>query len=321
MKTCNIGNFCKYNNEFGIIIGIKNDIVLFFSLNTHTISALNIKDISLADPNDCFPSTDIKSKWYNQKINNVNSIYRSRFLKNEDKEFIFEDGSKVWFTSDTHFWHKNILKFCRPKFQTVEEMNEEIIKQWNARVKEDDTVFHLGDFCWGNSTQWEETLKRLNGHIYLILGNHDVKNLNERSMSYFDSVSFQRQIVIEGRSVYLNHYPFLTYGGIYRQEKDIVWQLFGHVHSYDRFTSGADTARLNHLLPYQMDVGVDSKEDYSPYSWEEVKSYMQTLLSIESPEKEIENIEHLKLKNNILMNLLTLEQKEVFDELTIDKNN
>lgn len=319
MKTCNIGNFCKYNNEFGIVIGLKDDIALFFSLNKRAIYEPNIKDISLADPNDCFHSTTIKSKWYNQKINNAYSTYRSRFSKNEDAEFIFEDGSKLWFTSDTHFWHNNILKFCRPKFQTVEEMNEEIIKQWNARVKEDDIVFHLGDFCWGNSTQWEEILKRLNGHIHLILGNHDVKNLNERSMSYFDSVSFQRQIVIEGRPVYLNHYPFLTYGGIYRKEEDIVWQLFGHVHSHDRFTGGADTARLKYLLPYQMDVGVDSKENYAPYSWEEVKSYMLALSNIESPEKEIENIEHLKLKNNILMNLLTPEQKEVFDELTIDK--
>lgn len=76
------------------------------------------------------------------------------------------------------------------------------------------------------------------------------------------------QISIETRSIYLNHYPFLCYGGIYRKPEDAVWQLFGHVHSGPN-SAGADAARLPYLLPTQYDVGVDN--NYTPVSYAQVK--------------------------------------------------
>lgn len=81
------------------------------------------------------------------------------------------------------------------------------------------------------------------------------------------------QIEIEKRSIYLNHYPFLCYGGSYRTEEDAVWQLFGHVHS-GPLSSGLDCDRLVHLFPYQYDVGVDNN-NYTPISWIEVKAKIQ----------------------------------------------
>lgn len=206
---------------------------------------------------------------YNNRIREQASRYNGKFCKNE-QHFKFESGDGIWFTSDTHFCHESIIRFCNRPFASVEEMNQAIVDKWNSIVGPDDTVFHLGDFCFGGSASWEWILQRLNGHIHLIVGNHDVKNLRQGYMKYFESVSFQAQIEVEGQSIYLNHYPFLTYGGIYR--KDPVWQLFGHVHSQNG-QGGADSGRLQYLLPTQYDVGVDNN-NYMPISFEQVKRIM-----------------------------------------------
>ena len=152
-------------------------------------------------------------------------------------------------------------------------MNEKLVENWNRVVPEDGTVFHLGDFAFGGSALWNSIIPRLNGQIYLIIGNHDRKNLRQGYMDKFVGVLPQMQIQIEKRSIYLNHYPFLCYGGSYRNDADAVWQLFGHVHSGPT-SSGLDCDRLVHLFPYQYDVGVDNNS-YTPISWEEVKKKIQ----------------------------------------------
>lgn len=85
-------------------------------------------------------------------------------------------GENLFFTSDTHFFHEGIIKFCNRPFESVEEMNETLIRNWNETVPEDGTVFHLGDFAFGGWREWMSAYNRLNGKIYLILGNHDMKN-------------------------------------------------------------------------------------------------------------------------------------------------
>lgn len=183
------------------------------------------------------------------------------------KEFKF-DPNLTFFTSDTHFGHANIIKLCNRPFKDVEEMNEKLVENWNKVVPENGIVFHLGDFAFGGSALWNNIIPRLNGRIYLILGNHDRKNIRQGYMDKFVDVVPQMQIDIEGRSVYLNHYPFLCYGGSYRDENS-VWQLFGHVHSGPH-SGGLDCDRLGILFPYQYDVGVDNN-NYTPISWQQVK--------------------------------------------------
>lgn len=81
--------------------------------------------------------------------------------------------TETWFTSDTHFGHKNILEYekeARP-FETVEEMNEQLIANWNDKVRPKDIVFHLGDFAFGAINV--PIADRLNGHKRLVMGNHD----------------------------------------------------------------------------------------------------------------------------------------------------
>lgn len=84
------------------------------------------------------------------------------------------DPDHVFFTSDTHFGHANIIRFCKRPFENVEEMNEVLIENWNKVVSDDDTVFHLGDFAFGGSNVWKEIIPRLKGHINLIIGNHEI---------------------------------------------------------------------------------------------------------------------------------------------------
>ena len=176
----------------------------------------------------------------------------------------------IWFTSDTHFSHANIIRFSGRPFGSVEEMNDELIRRWNETVPEDDIVFHLGDFCLGGSKDWNDIMHRLHGKIYLILGNHDMKNIKQGFMSRFELVTQQMTIRVGGQGIILNHNPFLAYGGSYRD----VWQLFGHVHSGPLSNTGLDLPRLKMLFPLQYDVGVDNN-DFRPISFSEVKAKIE----------------------------------------------
>lgn len=176
------------------------------------------------------------------------------------------DGDKVFFTSDTHFNHENIVSFCERPFKDAKEMDETLINNWNRVVGEDDIVFHLGDFCFGGVAKWKNYLDRLNGRVYLILGNHDLKNIRQGLTGRFEEVNGGMCIWIEDYQIFLSHYPFLCFEGGYR---DDVWQLFGHVHSRIGNT-GFDADRLNYLYPTQLDVGVDNN-NFTPLSYNEVK--------------------------------------------------
>lgn len=185
----------------------------------------------------------------------------------------FKETDRVFFTSDTHFWHTNIIKYCNRPFKTVEEMNDELISRWNKVIEKDDIVFHLGDFSFGGPNKTKAIKEQLNGKIILVKGNHDYKS----TLQYFDHVSDQQLIMIGDDIIYLNHYPFSTFAGTYRNN---VYQLFGHVHTCKHSDNiedkeveeilNEDEARLQYLLPRQYDVGVDNN-DYTPVTWKQIK--------------------------------------------------
>lgn len=78
--------------------------------------------------------------------------------------------AKVFFTSDLHFGHENVIRFDNRPFETVEEMDAELIRRWNARVGKGDLVYVLGDMIWKTRNSDAETLIRsLNGQIILII--------------------------------------------------------------------------------------------------------------------------------------------------------
>ena len=177
--------------------------------------------------------------------------------------------SEVFFTSDTHFGHSNIIKYCVRPFNNTNEMDEALINNWNVKVPKDGIVYHLGDFAWGSINYWEKIREQLNGEIILIYGNHDEKYLNNEHMyKLFKEVTPQKKIWIDKTCIYMNHYPFLCFGGSYKG-LDATWQLFGHVHSNPRSEEGLDHKRLVNCFPTQYDVGVDNN-NFTPISLDEV---------------------------------------------------
>lgn len=174
--------------------------------------------------------------------------------------------TSIFFTSDSHFFHSNIIKFCDRPFENVEEMNEALIDNWNKTVGPKDIIYHLGDFCFAGSAEWHSILGRLNGRIHLILGNHDEKNLRQGYMQLFEEVTYQSHICVGPDNFYLNHYPYLCYPGHHSH----TYQLFGHIHSSPYRFNGIDSNRSKQTLtPTQYDVGVDWN-NFTPISYEEL---------------------------------------------------
>ena len=83
----------------------------------------------------------------------------------------------VYFSSDTHFNHKNILKYTNRPFSSIEEHDEGMIKNWNDTVGPEDEIYFLGDFSLGSTDNAMAALRRLHGRKHLIWGNHEVINL------------------------------------------------------------------------------------------------------------------------------------------------
>ena len=183
--------------------------------------------------------------------------------------------SGVFFTSDTHFNHENILRFCNRPFKDIAEHDQVLIDNWNSVVGPEDTVFHLGDFCFGAPHKVIDIRKQLNGHIYLIKGNHDDRNIQRSLYPLFEDVLYQARISINKRDVYLNHFPFLCFAhwnpDVYQD--DVAYALSGHTHLCKNNT-GFDAKFISNYLCTQYDVGVDLNE-FTPISWKEIDRRIQ----------------------------------------------
>lgn len=181
----------------------------------------------------------------------------------------------TFFTSDTHFNHENIIKFCERPFSNINEHNDFLIEKWNSIVSDTDTVFHLGDFAFGGFPVWEEIRPRLNGSIYLIQGNHDFHNSsqnNQRLLKMFKDIQWQMHISIDEQPIILTHFPLLCYSGTF--SKRPTWNLHGHVHSR-KGGIGKDDKRCEECCwPSQYDVGVDCN-NYTPISFKELQEKMK----------------------------------------------
>ena len=139
--------------------------------------------------------------------------------------------NRIWLTSDTHFHHKNILKYepdARP-FASIEEMDSALIQRWNERVMPEDIVFHLGDFAFAGSTFIKDTLPMLKGHKFLMMGNHDRGRKSEFWLDAGFERVFDRPIVLDDRFV-LSHEPLaeIPPGKV---------NIYGHVHSSPHFST------------------------------------------------------------------------------------
>ena len=172
---------------------------------------------------------------------------------------------KLFFTSDPHYGHENILKYCHRPFSSIKEHDEELIRLWNETVPEDGIVFILGDIGFCSETYLKTILNRLNGKIYWIIGNHDWRRITPGIINRFECITQQMVITVDNKLVYLNHFPFVCYPD---SDRHPVYQFFGHVHS-GPLSGSSDISRLVHLNKRQYDVGVDNNE-YKPISFQDI---------------------------------------------------
>lgn len=133
----------------------------------------------------------------------------------------------IYFTSDLHLGHKNIISLCQRPFASVEEMDETLISNWNRKVHRNDTVYILGDLMFRNEKPPEKYLRQLNGKKYLIIGNHDRKWIKKCDLSlYFESVENLDFISDGKRQMTICHYPMMSWPHITRS-----FMVFGHIHN------------------------------------------------------------------------------------------
>lgn len=159
--------------------------------------------------------------------------------------------------SDLHFGHDNTWKkFTRPdgsplrNFQSSEEMDEHIIKQWNDTVKGHDRVFLLGDVVINKKHLWK--MSRLNGSIYLVMGNHDVAPIEE-----YAQYCTRIYGALEYGKFILTHYP------IHPQQK---YRFEGNIHGHMHFGQLDD--------PWYFNVSVENL-DYTPRPIQQVMQHIQ----------------------------------------------
>lgn len=162
----------------------------------------------------------------------------------------------IFFTSDTHFDHGNIISYCGRPFKDVYEMNSRLIENWNRKIGSKDTVFFLGDFSWRNPIPF---IRELKGDIHFVLGNHDQelirKKYREFNLKVLGVMHFLKDF---DPRITLCHYQM----AVWPESHLGSWHLFGHSHGARK------------PIGLSWDAGVDNNS-YAPLALGEIKLIMQ----------------------------------------------
>ncbi len=191
----------------------------------------------------------------------------------------------TWLISDTHFLHKNILKFIdsntglrvRPDFDTVEEMNEHMIERWNSVIKQHHRVYHLGDVFFGDKEEFQKLFTRLNGSKRLIVGNHDnIKYLAKGN--FFSKIQMWRMFPELG--LMFSHVP-LHPSSLRRGAPDSdvapLFGIHGHIHQ-NKSPRGpyrnVSVEAINYT-PVHLDTLIAEAKQYAENQWELDRPFLQ----------------------------------------------
>ena len=183
---------------------------------------------------------------------------------------------KTFFTSDTHFNHKNIIKYCNRPFQSIDEMNFVMVEKWNSVVSSRDTVYHLGDFALGDIHHFSRWASQLNGNIKILPGNHDhlwLKDFksSEKIQVVAPLIPIEIPEIMNGKHpqvLVMCHYSMQ----VWDRSHHGAWHLFGHSHGNLKG------------IGLSFDVGVDCT-NFAPLSIDQVVSEMSNL--IQSPPESV----------------------------------
>jgi len=169
------------------------------------------------------------------------------------------DKMKYFVTADLHLGHDNIIKYCNRPFKSIDHMNDTLIKNWNERVKDEDSIYIVGDFCFKSSrSTTQKWIKLLNGNKIFIKGNHDDNISNIVSL----------QIQFDGITINMTHIPvvFNTRCGL---------NLVGHVHDRWKYHISRTREPYSMYTCEKINVGVDVW-DFYPVTLKEVMQFYHT---------------------------------------------
>lgn len=209
----------------------------------------------------------------------------------------------IYFTSDWHFSHKNIVKFCptfRKPFENLDKMNDELIEFWNAAITPDDVVYNLGDVSFSHDLkEIEKVLSRLNGKHHLILGNHDnlIKRHKERFLTgvkndgnpMLSSINDYLKLTLKEskHTLILSHYPIDEWDGCHKG----YYHLHGHIHD-----------RMAKVKGKILNVGFD------------LHGRFLTLADIDEFLKELPNVSHFGGADDIILNTDVMTNKALIKQ-------
>jgi len=188
----------------------------------------------------------------------------------------------IYFTSDTHFGHSNIITYCNRPFDNVHIMDQVIFDRINETVGIDDTLYILGDFCFKGKQPAEYLSRIICQDVHLILGNHDkrsdyIDNLSAARVDVgFTSVQEVKEIIYCNQRIYLSHYPHRSWPASHKGS----WMLYGHVHSKLDYEDQASKRKT-------LDVGVDNTINHNkrfgePWSFKEIQKLFNIRVAIDN---------------------------------------
>lgn len=181
------------------------------------------------------------SDWKKQAVNDtiLNTAHSHPLTINEER---------IWFIGDTHFGHRNIIRYCARPYDSIESMESALIANWNNVVGKEDRVFMLGDFALCGKEKIVEIGNKLHGKKVLILGNHEGASLKTYYGAGFEMIS-KYPILVDGYLI--SHIPQET-------------SLYPNIHAHTHNTKENDS--------FHFCTSVEMIE-YKPISFEEVKRY------------------------------------------------
>lgn len=185
-----------------------------------------------------------------------------------------------WISSDYHFLHGNILKYCGRPFDNAWEMTEKIIENHNAVVAPNDEFYHLGDFMMGSPGRAIELLKRLNGKKYFIRGNHDKAFRKQEVQLYTEWVKDYHELTIQDHTIKGGKQLIVMCHYAMRVWNKSHWgsiMLYGHSHGTlpeDPNVLSIDVGIDAIAKRYAVD-GILNPDDYRPICYEEIKGIME----------------------------------------------
>jgi 3-oxoacid CoA-transferase subunit A len=211
-------------------------------------------------------------RWYCGHYHTAKRIDRLQFmfqdidvLRTESYDVPVNPGTdpltpRIFYTADLHLGHVNIIQHCNRPFADAQEMNRNLINNWNARVRGFDHVYIIGDLAYRSAESVSKLLDQLNGIKHLIIGNHDTKWMKRIDLNnYFASVEKLIEIEDDGRKVVLCHYPLMTWGG--RNS----YMIYGHIHN----TKNGSYWPLLKTMERALNASVEVN-DYKPVTLDEL---------------------------------------------------